>query len=253
MNIDINTSGENAPFHENTSILVDGCNSLGLSLTKTQIRQYVLYYRMLYEKNRVMNLTTVTEWSEVQTKHYLDSLLISRVTDLTGKLNVLDMGTGAGFPGIPLKIAFPDLNMVLADSLNKRIRFLEEVIAELGLTGIRAVHGRAEDLGRQPEYREEFDLVVSRAVAPLSSLSEYCIPFVKMHGVFISYKSSEIEEEVKNAEKAIRILGGGKPSTTALSLPCTDMNRSFVVVRKEKSTPGKYPRKAGTPKRDPLK
>ena len=234
------------------SILVDGCEALGIHLSSKQTDQFVSYYKLLEEKNRVMNLTAITAWEEVQTRHYLDSLLVGGVITLTGGIRVLDMGTGAGFPGIPLKIAFPDLEIVLADSLNKRILFLKEVIEKLGLRGIRAVHGRAEDLGRRNEYRESFDLVVSRAVANLSSLSEYCIPFVKPGGKFISYKSSGIDEELKQALNAIRILGGGRPVTASLPLPGTDIIRTFIEVQKERSTPGRYPRKAGIPSRDPL-
>lgn len=236
----------------NTSMLIDGCSILGMTLTEIQIGQFIRYYQLLLEKNKVMNLTAVTEWEEVQTRHYLDSLLLCRAVDLTEDLRVLDLGTGAGFPGIPLKITFPDLKMVLADSLNKRILFLDEVIRELGLTGIETVHARAEDLGKQSGFRESFDLVVSRAVANLSSLSEYCLPFVKTGGRFISYKSIGIEDELKSAQKAIRILGGGEPAVTTLPLPCTKMERAFVIIRKETHTPSKYPRKAGTPSRDPL-
>ena len=236
----------------NTSILIDGCKEMGITLSEEQLDQFVLYYQMLYEKNKVMNLTAVTEWDEVQKKHYLDSLLLCQVTDLSESIRVMDMGTGAGFPGIPLKIAFPNLYIVLADSLNKRILFLDEVISRLGLSGIRTVHGRAEDLGRQKGFRESFDLTISRAVANLSSLSEYCLPFVKTGGRFISYKSAEVEAEVACAERAIKLLGGGKPTVAALPLPKTELVRSFVVIQKEKNTPAKYPRKAGTPSRDPL-
>ena len=236
----------------NTSILVDGCRELGIPLSNGQIGQFIRYYQMLYERNQVMNLTAVIEWDDVQTKHYLDSLLLYRAVNLTKDLRILDLGTGAGFPGIPLKIAFPNLDVVLADSLNKRILFLDEVIRELNLTGIHTVHARAEDLGRNMKYRESFDLTVSRAVANLSSLSEYCLPLVRTGGSFISYKSAEIKEELQTARRAIRILGGGEPDVVTLPLPCSQVDRSFVIIPKEKPCPVKYPRKAGIPKKDPL-
>ena len=235
------------------SILIDGCNELGISLTEEQTAQFVRYYELLHEKNKVMNLTAVTQWEEVQTRHFLDSLLICGAADIAepGK-KILDLGTGAGFPGIPLKIVYPELDIVLADSLNKRILFLNEVIEELRLNRISTVHGRAEDLGRNEEYREAFDLVVSRAVAGLSTLCEYCLPFVKKDGQFISYKATGIVEELSHAQKAVRILGGAKPEVVTLPLPCAQMDRAFVIIRKENHTPAKYPRKAGTPSRDPL-
>lgn len=234
------------------SILIDGCKELGISLSDRQTSQLVQFYRMMYDRNQVMNLTAVTEWDEVQTKHFLDSLLLIKVLDLSKRMSVLDLGTGAGFPGIPLKIVFPHLDFVLVDSLNKRVGFLNEVITALGLTNIQALHGRAEDLGKRKEYRESFDLVVSRAVANLSSLSEYCIPFVRKDGFFISYKAAQISEEVRRAEAAIRILGGKVSEVMTVPLPGTDMERSFVVIRKENRTPSRYPRKAGTPSKEPL-
>ena len=245
MNIDIN--------NYNISTLVDGCRQLNIELSDEQIRQFICYYEMMTEKNKVMNLTAITEWKEVLTRHFLDSLLVCRVVDLSGKsLTVLDLGTGAGFPGIPLKIAFPQLCVTLADSLNKRIVFLNEVIEALQLKEISAVHARAEELGHRKEYREKYDLVVSRAVANLSSLSEYCIPFVRTGGRFISYKSTNIDTEYQDSKRAFLILGGRSEGVKTLPLPETDLERSFVIVDKVKATPLKYPRKAGTPSREPL-
>ena len=230
-----------------------GCEALNIELTEEQYRQFITYYEMLVEKNKVMNLTAITEYEEVIEKHFLDSLSLIKVIELDNDLSVLDLGTGAGFPGIPLKIAFPKLNVLLMDSLNKRINFLQEVIDALGLENIAAVHGRAEEMARKKEYRENFDLCVSRAVANLASLSEYCIPFVKENGCFISYKSGEIEEEVQQAEKAVKVLGGKVKEVIKFQLPNTEMSRSFVKVEKKKPTPKAYPRKAGTPGKEPIK
>lgn len=231
----------------------NGLRELNIQLSEKQYDQFIDYYELLIEKNKVMNLTAITEYEEVIEKHFLDSLSLVKVIDLENKLHVLDLGTGAGFPGIPLKIAFPDLNITLMDSLNKRINFLKEVIQKLELQGIDAVHGRAEEMARKKEYRESFDLCVSRAVANLASLSEYCIPFVKTGGCFISYKSGEIEEEMLQSRKAIHILGGQEKEILKFQLPNTEMNRSFVVIEKIKQTPKAYPRKAGTPSKEPIK
>lgn len=227
-----------------------GLNELGIALKDEQMQQFLTYYEMLVEKNKVMNLTAITEFDEVVEKHFLDSLSLVKAYDLTQPVRILDLGTGAGFPGIPLKIAFPELEIVLADSLNKRILFLDEVIAELGLQKITTVHARAEELARNKEYRESFDLVVSRAVANLASLSEYCVPFVKLGGKFISYKSGEIDEELVNAKRAIFLLGGKTEEVVKFDL--YDQKRSFVLIKKEKGTPKTYPRKAGTPTKSPL-
>lgn len=228
-----------------------GLESLGIVLSDAQKQQFMDYYEFLVETNKVMNLTAITEFDEVIEKHFLDSLSLCKVYDLDRKVKILDMGTGAGFPGIPLKIAFPELEIVLADSLNKRIKFLQEVIERLGLSDITALHARAEELGRDKNYREQFDLCVSRAVANLSSLSEYCIPFVKEGGKFISYKSGEIEEEVDQAKKAIKLLGGKIEDVYKFDL--YEQKRSFVIISKEKKTPKTYPRKAGTPTKEPIK
>lgn len=233
-----------------------GLEELSLTLSKEQKEQFLKYYEYLVEKNKVMNLTAITEYEEVVVKHFLDSLAIVKSPvfekeNLTNK-RLLDMGTGAGFPGIPLKIVFPDLSIVLLDSLNKRIGFLKEVIAMLGLNKISAIHGRAEDFAKQKDYREGFDYVVSRAVANLSTLSEYCIPYVKQGGFFISYKSAKLDEELPKAQKAIQILGGQLKDRVSFSLFGTDMERSFAIVKKIKPTPKKYPRKAGLPAKEPL-
>jgi len=234
----------------NTEKFRQGLANLKLELTDKQIEQFLKYYEMLIEKNKVMNLTAITEYDEVIEKHFLDSISLCQVYDLSKPVKILDMGTGAGFPGVPLKIAFPEVEITLADSLNKRIKFLDEVIAELGLEKVTTVHSRAEELARNKEHRENYDLVVSRAVANLSTLGEYCIPFVKMGGNFISYKSGEIEEEVNAAGKAIKILGGQIKDVYKFDL--SDQKRSFVTIEKIKTTPKTYPRKAGTPSKEPL-
>ena len=223
-----------------------------ISFSEKQQEQLTVYYEMLVEKNKVMNLTAITEFEDVLEKHFLDSIAVARFVDLTGDLSLIDLGTGAGFPGMPLKIMFPNLNITLADSLNKRILFLNEVIDALKLEGVTTVHGRAEDLASNANYREKYDYCVSRAVANLSTLSEYCLPFVKVGGSFVSYKSGEIEEELCSAKKAIFLLGGQVKKVIPFQLDGTDINRSFVMIGKEKKTPKAYPRKSGMPSKKPL-
>lgn len=225
-----------------------------IELTNQQIEQFQSYYEMLVETNKVMNLTTITELEEVITKHFLDSLALAEIYPeiRREKLYVLDLGTGAGFPGVPLKIAFPKLDIVLMDSLNKRIRFLQSVIDTLDLCDITAVHGRAEEAAKNAAYREHFDLCVSRAVANLAVLAEYCIPFVKIGGRFIPYKSGEIEEEAEMGKKAVSTMGGRITEIKKLVLPDSDISRSFVMIDKNKNTPKLYPRKAGTAGREPI-
>lgn len=224
------------------------------TLSERQMEQFCQYYEMLVEWNQVMNLTAITEMTEVVTKHFVDSLSLKKaVSDLGDKpRKIMDVGTGAGFPGIPLKIAFPQLEITLLDSLNKRIRFLDAVIEKLELKCIKAVHGRAEDYGRDGKYREQYDLCVSRAVANLSTLSEYCLPFVKTGGYFIPYKSGKVEEELTAAGGAVKKLGSEVERTEVFLLPNGD-ERTLVVIRKNKVLEKRYPRKAGLPGKDPLK
>ena len=227
---------------------------IGIILTEKQIAQFQTYYDMLIETNKVMNLTAITELEEVISKHFIDSLLlIQAYPDIAGqKLKVLDLGTGAGFPGIPLKIAFPSLQITLMDSLNKRVKFLKAVIDELKLCDIEAVHGRAEEAARNTTYREQFDLCVSRAVANLATLSEYTLPFVKIGGMCIPYKAAGVEEEVDAAKKAIQILGGKLTTVKKVTLPETEIERSFILIDKVKKTPKTYPRKPGTASKEPI-
>lgn len=185
-------------------LLEQGLSQLNIQFTDKQIEQFMKYYDLLIEKNKVMNLTAITDLNEVMTKHFLDSVLISNVLDMSDFYTLVDVGTGAGFPGIPIKILFPHLKVTLIDSLNKRLKFLDDVISELELDGIETVHGRAEDLGNNDLYREKYDLCVSRAVANLSTLSEYCIPFIKKDGVFASYKASDSEEEINNSKMPLK-------------------------------------------------
>lgn len=227
-----------------------GLRCLNISLTDYMMEQFLDYYEILIETNKVMNLTAITEFDDVIEKHFLDSLSLCRIYKFNDDISILDMGTGAGFPGIPLKIVYPEASFVLADSLNKRIKFLNEVIIKLGLKKIQAVHGRAEEMARNKVYREQFDLCVSRAVANLSSLSEYCIPFVKTQGTFISYKAGDIDDEVEQAKKAIFLLGGKLKEVYKFNL--YEQKRSFIRIDKVKNTPRTYPRKAGTPAKSPL-
>lgn len=235
------------------NVLTEKVKELSIVLNDKQIQQFEQYYNILVEWNKVMNLTAITEYEEVVEKHFLDSLTIVNAIHVKKIETLIDVGTGAGFPGIPLKIAFPHLKVTLLDSLNKRIKFLNEVINLLELNDIKAIHGRAEDYAKQAEYREQYDICVSRAVANLATLSEYCLPYVKVDGLFVSYKSGEIDEELKSSEKAVSILGGKVEEVVKFQLPGTDIGRSFVKIHKIKETKKKYPRKAGMPTKEPLK
>ena len=240
-------------FDKFTELMREELSEFSIELSEHQLHQFYQYFELLVEWNKVMNLTAITELEDVVTKHFVDSLsLVKAVSDLSDE-KILDMGTGAGFPGSPLKIAFPELKITLLDSLNKRINFLNEVIGQLQLGEIQAVHGRAEDYGRDKLYREQYDYCVSRAVANLSTLSEYCMPYVKIGGAFIPYKSGKIEEELNQAKGAVKLLGGKIEEVVTFVLPKTDVERSFVIVRKTEGTSKKYPRKAGLPSKEPLK
>ncbi len=223
---------------------------MSISLNKEQYDQFYAYMVLLIEWNEKINLTAITEPQEIILKHFVDSLTIAKYIE-EGK-TIIDMGTGAGFPGIPLKIYRNDVKVVLADSLNKRIKFLNEVIEKLQLKNIETIHCRAEELGKNKEYREKFDYATSRAVANLSTLSEYLLPFVKLNGSGIFMKTMEIDEELENAKKAIKILGGRIEKVDKFKIPESDLGRSIIIVKKEKQTPSKYPRKPGTPAKEPL-
>ena len=227
-------------------------------LTGHQLEQLQIYCKNLSEWNKVMDLTAIDDPADVYEKHFLDSMSLLREKEVLKELSehkeirLIDVGTGAGFPGLILAILFPKWKITLMDSLNKRIRFLEDTVLKLGLLNVKCIHSRAEDLGRQKEHREMYDLVVSRAVADTRILAEYCLPFVRKGGWFIPYKAQKGREELENSQKAIRILGGKLFETDEFILPGTEYERSLFLIRKEKNTPALYPRKAGTPRKEPL-
>ncbi len=236
-----------------STIFKRNLDSIGMTLSDIQIEQLDKYYELLVEWNSFMNLTGITDYEEVMLKHYLDSLVLKLPINGENKhIKLIDVGTGAGFPGLPLKIAYPEAEVVLFDSLNKRIKFLDEVINTLGLKNVTTIHGRAEDGGRNPKLREQFDVSVSRAVADLAVLSEYNLPFVKVGGYFVAYKSKDVDAEVEKSRKAISILGGEVEKVDKFTLPETDIERALVYIKKVKNTGKKYPRKAGVPGKEPL-
>lgn len=221
-----------------------------IELSNQQLEQFYLYMNLLLEWNGKINLTAITDPKEIILKHFIDSITIAPY--LKNAQSILDIGTGAGFPGIPLAILENSKDFVLMDSLNKRIIFLQEVIQNIALTGVQAIHGRAEELGKEKEHREHYDLVTSRAVAKLNILLEYMLPFVKVGGRCICMKSQEIEEELEEAKQAIELLGGKLERVDEIILPESDVKRKIIVIQKVRQTPIKYPRKPGTPTKEPI-
>jgi 16S rRNA (guanine527-N7)-methyltransferase len=229
-----------------------GLAEKGITLSPEQLKQYEQYYETLVEWNEKMNLTAITEKGDVYLKHFFDSISAAFYFDFTKSLTVCDVGAGAGFPSIPIKIAFPNIHVTIVDSLNKRITFLEHLASVLQLQNVRFVHDRAETFGQNKEFREQFDVVTARAVARLSVLSELCLPLVKKGGIFLAMKAASAEDEVKSAQKAIHTLGGTIIQSEKFILPIENSERNIILIQKEKGTPKQYPRKPGTPNKTPI-
>lgn len=232
--------------------LLEGLKDLDIQLDCEQKNKFILYKELLKDWNEKINITAIKDNEEIDIKHFLDSLTPISTDLFNGSKRLIDIGTGGGFPGLPLKIINPDLKVTLLDSLNKRIVFLNEVIEKLKLNEVEAIHGRAEELGRTPEYREKYDICISRAVASLDTLTEYCIPFVRKGGYFIAMKGPDVEEELENSKKAIKTLGGRINKVEKIKLPKSDIVHSLIIIEKTKETPAKYPRGGGKPKKKPL-
>jgi 16S rRNA (guanine527-N7)-methyltransferase len=224
----------------------------GIDLSPKQIEQYEKYYHLLVEWNEKMNLTAITEKPEVYLKHFYDSISAAFYFDFNKPLNLCDVGAGAGFPSIPLKIAFPELRVTIVDSLNKRITFLEHLSKELGLENTTFIHDRAETFGKNPAHREKYQVVMARAVARMSVLSELCLPLVKVGGTFVAMKGNQAGEELQVGEKAIKVLGGELESVHSFKLPVEESERNILIIKKQKPTPKLYPRKPGTPNKTPI-
>ncbi len=237
---------------DNKDILKQGGEELGLDIDDRMIDRFIKYKDLLIEWNKKINLTGITDDKEIMIKHFLDSLACMMTGVVRNDSKIIDVGTGAGFPGIPLKVFNEDLNLTLLDSLNKRIKYLETVCNELELGQVEFLHGRAEDYGSDKDYREKYDIAVARAVAELAVLCEYCLPFVKVNGYFIALKGPKAQEEIIKAKKALNILGGEIVDTLNVKLPFSDAGHNLVIIKKIKSMPSKYPRKAGMPTKKPL-
>lgn len=231
---------------------LEGLKEKSISLTKEQLKQFEVYYDLLVEWNEKMNLTNITEKKEVYLKHFYDSISLSFYEDMSKVNRLCDVGAGAGFPSIPLKICYPHLDVVIVDSLKKRITFLDRLKSELNLSDVTFVHGRAEDIGRDKNYRESFDLVTARAVARTNVLSEYCLPLAKVGGKFIAMKGSQVDKEIQEAKSAINTLGGKVKDHISFNLPIEESARSIIIIEKCVNTPKKYPRNPGMPQKKPL-
>lgn len=242
-------------YNYNTDLFIHSVENLGIHLSERQLMQFMRYYELLVDGNKKINLTAITEFDDVMMKHFADSAAFFTVVEPKPGQKLIDVGTGAGFPGIPIKILCPELKVTLLDSLNKRIRFLETVIEELKLENIEAVHMRAEDAGKDPGYREQYDYCVSRAVADLAVLSEYCVPLVKKNGIFLAYKSAGSEAEIQSSKNGIRKLNARITSIKDIELKYGDnkIERKLIEIKKIDKTPEQYPRKAGIPSKRPLK
>jgi 16S rRNA (guanine527-N7)-methyltransferase len=236
----------------NTELFIKMLEEKGIKLSPQQINQYELYFHLLVEWNEKMNLTAITEKEDVYLKHFYDSVSATFYYDFSKPLSLCDVGAGAGFPSIPIKIAFPHLKVTIVDSLNKRITFLENLAKELQLDGVTFIHDRAETFGQNKEYREQYDLVTARAVARLSVLSELCLPLVKVGGTFVAMKAAHAKDELDTGKKAIATLGGSLKETYSFLLPIEESERNIIIVEKVKTTPKKYPRKPGTPNKAPI-
>lgn len=233
-------------------ILREGASQLGFTLGEEQIQKLLTYKDLLSEWNEKVNLTSITDEKEIMIKHFLDSLTCVIKPYIKNRDKVIDVGTGAGFPGIPIHIYYPEIHLTLLDSLQKRIAFLEEVYKNIGIDNIIFQHGRAEDFGANPKFREKYDVALARAVAQLSVLCEYCLPFVKMGGYFLCQKGPNVDEELINAKNAIELLGGQFIEKIDIKLPFSDINHNIIIIKKIRQTPAKYPRKAGTPTKSPI-
>lgn len=236
---------------EMKTYLAKTAKSIDIHLSERQLEQFDVFYERLIETNKSLNLTAITDMEEVALKHFIDSIALVKYMDMSGK-KIIDVGTGAGFPGIPLAIMYPNTRFTLMDSLNKRLKFINQVVEECNMNNITTVHGRAEDLGRQEEYREQFDYCVSRAVAPLPVLLELCTPFVKVGGQFISYKSELMEEELGTAKRAMELLKCRLKEKYSYTIPNSEFYRIFAIFHKTDKLGNKYPRQAGKPKKSPL-